>query len=241
MGKPRGSCAEASPSRGCSPTRRSGPCGPSRPVSRGALAVTPSRSVEPKLSRSGVASPAPSGTEVPSGLPPEGGGRFVRLPAGPRPFGRFPNDSGPRPLAGGWPGVNPVSCRFPGDPLGRLPHQFPSEPRLLRVPFRPCGLPGRASGTEVPSDPGDRLATLSGAFRPAEADPSAPLQGPRSLLRERKVTTADGRSQTKSLPSFRALGGVFARLSRCPGPTQSSGTTGDRELHSCRSCHPVLI
>ena len=168
---PRELCLGAALS-GLFPTFRGDSCEPTRSASRGALAVASSRPVEPKFARSGLALPAPAGTEAPAGCPPRGAGRFDRC----RPS-RGP-ENGPRCGAEApsrrWPGVSPVSNRFPGEPSGPTTAPSPVEaeaPPGADPALRPSRLARRGRS---PFEPGDRLATASGAFRPAEAGPSAP-------------------------------------------------------------------
>ena len=158
---------------GLFPTFRGGPCEPPRRVSRGVLAVTPSRSEEPKLARSGEASPAPFRAETRSGcLPKEAAGatdcRSGRSPSGASAAG----SRGSSP--GGRSGVNPVSRPVARRPSGPTAAPVPSEPKLLRVPLWSCDFCGRVPGPKP-------LRTQETVLQPSPLPPNLP-QPARRLL-----------------------------------------------------------
>ena len=161
-GKPRGSFAEALPSRGCSPAVFSALRHLLRPVSKCPFGHPDSRPFRPKPSLPGggslgsiarqsrrlllegaraVESPPPRnrGSEVVSLRGAEAPVRVDPAKAVSVPCG--PTEACP---CGWWSGSDPVSLRFPVEPSGSTAVPVPSRPKPVRVvemPFRSSQVP----------------------------------------------------------------------------------------------------
>jgi hypothetical protein len=173
-GKPRGSFAEALPSRGCSPAVLSALRHLLRPVSKCPFGHPDSRPFRPKPSLPGggslgsitgrnrrlllegaraVESPPPRdrGPAVVPFVRPKPPSGWIRSMTGSVPCG--PTEAGP---CGWWSGSDPVSLRFPVEPSGSTAVPVPSRPKPVRVvemTFRSSQIPYRSGRSRSVAEP----------------------------------------------------------------------------------------